>query len=380
MSRLFKYVSSLQKFIKDRSFNNINIKTKEKIYLLDKTEEQDLDDAISNILFTNTQENNLLMSVMLLTIMNGQNKKNKVSIQGYYAATTIELLYNIILIGELDDIKLSKELKTKLTNYITICSNNFLCNNLETIKENPKMSDKVSTIMITSLKMFNNTVDYKLLLNKHVYILEEKKKDNKLLTWYIKDLIIKEEKEEDKSKESKEDKSKEKSKSKIKIILEEKFKNIVPIQKDNFLDYLNKKISTVSELSFCLGWVLGGGDEKKLPRVKKAGRSFGLVYKLYNDFSNIEKDLINSNSNLSNNYIINYGLQSSYEFYMENKQKFITEVMLLEIYTDTVKEIINYIDGKIDEIINETSPDLKSSSGSSNANVNVKNKIKLALD
>ena len=45
---------------------------------------------------------------------------------------------------------------------------------------------------------------------------------------------------------------------------------------------------------------------------------------------------------------------------MESKQKFIEVAMLLDIYTTTIKEIVNNIEARVDEIIDETSPDIKS--------------------
>ena len=45
---------------------------------------------------------------------------------------------------------------------------------------------------------------------------------------------------------------------------------------------------------------------------------------------------------------------------MNNKQKFIEECLKKDMYTDTIKEIISNIEIKVDNIIDETSPDLKS--------------------
>ena len=60
------------------------------------------------------------------------------------------------------------------------------------------------------------------------------------------------------------------------------------------------------------------------------------------------------------NYIINYGLQSAFEMYNEYKMKLIELAISLDMYTDTLKDVISMIDDKIDAIIENSSPELKS--------------------
>jgi hypothetical protein len=45
---------------------------------------------------------------------------------------------------------------------------------------------------------------------------------------------------------------------------------------------------------------------------------------------------------------------------MNNKERFIQDSMNLDIFTCTIKEIIDGIENKVDEIIDQTSPDIKS--------------------
>jgi hypothetical protein len=60
------------------------------------------------------------------------------------------------------------------------------------------------------------------------------------------------------------------------------------------------------------------------------------------------------------NYVVNYGLHHSYDLFMKHKQKFLESCMLLDTYTMTIKEIIHYIESEVEQIIDQTSPDLKS--------------------
>ena len=97
----------------------------------------------------------------------------------------------------------------------------------------------------------------------------------------------------------------------------------------------------------------------------KLSKYYTMMYKLAEDFENIENDVMNQVDGICKNYVVNYGLQNSYEVFMTNKQKFIEELMTLDMFTNTIKEIINYIEHKVDMIIDETSPDLKSSCSNS---------------
>ena len=56
-------------------------------------------------------------------------------------------------------------------------------------------------------------------------------------------------------------------------------------------------------------------------------------YQISNDFSNIDQDLKNNDDGVTLNYVINCGIQESYEKFMDSKQKFIEEAMNLEIFS-----------------------------------------------
>lgn len=88
------------------------------------------------------------------------------------------------------------------------------------------------------------------------------------------------------------------------------------------------------------------------------------MYKISKDFENLSADIKNSTT-YSTNYVLNYGLQDGYEVFLNNKQKFIEESMVDDLYTNTIKEIIDTIEANVDMIIDQTSPDLKSTYSSS---------------
>lgn len=315
MSRLGRYKDSLDKFLKERSC----------LYNTDN-------DNIKKIIDDNFKKQNLLLSILFLTIMNSRNKKNNVSMQGYYGASCINILNIIVNVTKNKDTIIQKYGYGdyhKTLNYLIICSNKSLFQNIETLKNNvsPEMA---INIYIKIMEIYHKKItalleDIKIESKK---TLEKKKFD--LLKWYIRD-----------------DKN-----------MQESYKSIEKISKKDFHDHLEKKIGCVCELTMCIGWLLGCGDIKSLDKIKNIAKDFTIVIKIANDFNNLESDILNKNNF---NYIINYGLQDAHELFMDNKQQFIEKCMLADIYTATIKEIINYLEKSVDDIIDETSPDLKSS-------------------
>ena len=89
MSRLGRYKESLNRFINDRSC------------LFD--EDRIPNAKIESIIYNKVKNSDLLLSIMFLTIMNNQNKKNSKSIQGYYAASSIQILQILLQVIENKD-------------------------------------------------------------------------------------------------------------------------------------------------------------------------------------------------------------------------------------------------------------------------------------
>lgn len=57
-----------------------------------------------------------------------------------------------------------------------------------------------------------------------------------------------------------------------------------------------KKTTSLFEISFVLGWLYGGGDQEKLPLVKKAAHHFGLAFQIGDDLGDMEQDQRNGRS------------------------------------------------------------------------------------
>jgi hypothetical protein len=290
---------------------------------------------IKSISYNLIQDSDWILSILLLTIMNNQNKKKHISLQGYYAAAGIEFIKTMINIIDKRE-KIKEDYGDNnyhiLIKYLQNCANVSIYQNLENVKDNVEASESIN-ILMKVLNICNNNLTCVKLLDEYKLEVDENERPNPdLFKWYIKD-----------------DKE-----------IGEEFKKFKKIKKESMDKYIEKKITSLTELTLCCGWLMGCGDINKLSKVKSVAKYFSILYKLSQDFESIDKDLKNSTNGITTNYVINFGLQESYELFMDNKQKFLEEVMLLDIYTSTIKEIMNYIENKVDTIIDETSPDLKS--------------------
>lgn len=327
MSRILKYKESLLKFIKDRSclFDENNLPEKD----------------VEVFLMNNIKRNNMILPILFLTIMNNQNKKNGLSLQGYYVASSIEFLDIVLNILEKKK-EIKKEINKQFNDgqininmiiqYLIFCVNKSLYQNLECIKRFVHPNLFIS-IFMNLIEIYNETISFQNIFNNNIKLeIAESKLNNDILKWYIRDNNQ----------------------------LKEKYFQLKQITIESLNNYINKKIGSLCVLAICAGWILGGGNEKELNKIKKIGRYFSMIFKLARDFCSIEKDIVNCKNGITTNYVINYGLQESYELFMYNKQKFIEETMMINIYTTTIKEIIDSIETKVDEIIDETSPDIKS--------------------
>lgn len=318
MIRIARYKDSINRFIKDKSNlfeNKSNIK-------------------ISNLIYEKVKTNDKLQSILFLTIMNNQNKKKKISIQGYHIAVMIEylnILSNLIKNKQREIATHGVLTYNQTINYLLITSHKLLYENYMSI--DTKLTGK--NILSKMLKIFNEIVSHDRLFTPHNFILNKKKPKSDTIKWYFQ------------------------NNNNIKRA----FMNLNQINIKSYEKYVNSKVLKLSELAMMLSWHIGNSDIKHIPQIKKAAKYFSTIYRLSNDFNTIEEDIIcgsTSPKRFTTNYVVNYGLQKSYEDFMDNKQKFLESLMLLDIYTNTTRELIYHIENKVESIIDQTSPDLKS--------------------
>lgn len=311
MSRLYRYRESVNRFIRDKS----NI----------------LSDKNHNIIIQNEiKRSDFILPILFLTVLNNQSKKYNLNINGYNMCAYIESLHLVIrIIDKRREYiqKYDEKTYNDAIQYLLINSNKLLYQCIESI-QHITTADNIINIIILILSTTNNYINYFITLNtferSNIYI------NNDVVKWYIKNNNQYED-----------------------IIVDDHLK-IYQVNNESFLNYLNNKLGNLCELLVILTQIItmNMNNEKELILIKNASKYFAILYKLSNDFYNLNNDTKNNNEL---NYVINYGIEDSYEFFIDNKQKFIEACVLLNIYSITIKEILNYMEESIDNIIDTAS-------------------------
>lgn len=320
MSRIQKYKESLVRFIKDKS-------------CLMEDENNITNAPLNAYIYSKIKEEDLIFPILLLTTINNQNKKNHISVQGYYVATVMEFMTLLIQFIENEE-NIKKEsgdtFYMKLCNNLFIYINKSLQQNFESVK-NVLQGQILINVIMNSIDLVNNSFKVINSLYDFKFSVTNKNCHSNIIDWYLKNNVE----------------------------LSNKFNSFKQVTKESMMDYIEKKYVNSCELALSLGWIIGSGDSKDSNKLKKTARSFAIMYKIAKDFENLEDD-IKKNEGSTSNYVLNFGFQEGYEVFLDNKQKFIEESMIEDIYTNTIKEIIDIIEENIDIVIDQTSPDLKS--------------------
>lgn len=319
-TRLISYQKSVKNYILNRS-------------LISKSE-------IKNLIYNQIQDDNFILPITLLTIMNGQQKKNKLKLtHGYEIASGIELLIVITQILQIKKkiiIKPKFELidSTTITMLIPLINLSFMHSiELFTIHQKPE----------TTIRLI--TEGYKQ-LNQKIYKIFETIK-----TFEI-PIDIKNDKKTD--------------------LYNFHFQNpniFEKLSQKNFLshDFLMKYIDDIygnlSTISVYIGWIIGGSSLDCDKYINLIGRYLGILLKLEYDFTHIEEDAqFCIENNFTLNYVINMGLQKSFELFDDSKKKLNEYLLILKITSTTIKEFIDVLDKNINFVLENSSPNLKCTS------------------
>lgn len=305
MSRISRYQESIQKFIKNK-----NIET----YFSDE-----YNDLINKKLL----ESEHLCSIILSTIFNHNSKKSNIKGHGYFLGISIDIL--LILLE-------TKSISQNLNNNLIIGVYKLLHENTNIIKST---NDEIIN------KIILKTYEY---FNSHVYNILSFSQKYQIKKMIKSDLLN------------------------LNTITNEMYKKISCMNKysyNDIIDYIKKIYGSIGKIIIVLSWILGGGsyDKKIISSLESVGEKFGMIYKICNDFNNIIDDINNCDSkiNISKNIVINIGIQESFALFMELKSSFYEESLKLDIYTHTMKEVIDELEAKMDKCIENSKVDMKSS-------------------
>jgi hypothetical protein len=271
------------------------------------------------------------LAIILLTTMNNVRGSKQKNIHGYSMSAGIDILTMIAKLTDnrtyYEDIHGKERLKNTLNELISGIYKS-LFENLETVKHStpPEIGFKISQICLEQLsdKIYDITKYYTYSPSKKMI-----KTDVSTLKFKNKDLI------------------------------KNRYSKLYRLEKEEMTKYIDEKFGSLCKLTLILGWILGGGDEKTIETLEKIGNNLGYIMKIYYDFINIEKDIENA-SKTTYNLIANIGVKESYILYIENKTLFIEGCCLLDIYSNTTKEILDILEEQIDDCLEKSNIDLRS--------------------
>lgn len=306
MSRISRYQESINRFIKNKScINEVNEKDRNEIHDIIKKSEN-------------------MPSIILLTVMGNRGRKNNVSLHGYYMAAGIQLLEVVARLMEKEQ---GCGLISKLVGLTNIC----LLQNMESIQSQfPK--DTIVRIWNNSMRIANTKI-YNLVKDNDIQCEAENIRETDIIKYHFSNINA--------------------------DFAKNKLMSLKKIKYESLMQFIQDKYGTVCKTALLLGWIMGGGDDKMIKTLEKTGMNMALMLKTSYDFINLESDLEMA-TGCTKNLIINLGFQNTFELFVDNKQKFIEGCISLDIYTNTMKEIIDLMENKIDTIIDRTSPDLRS--------------------
>lgn len=68
---------------------------------------------------------------------------------------------------------------------------------------------------------------------------------------------------------------------------------------EDYLEISHRKTASLFEVSFCFGWIFGGGDLDQLEKLSEMARDFGFVFQALDDYADIDQDAsLNPSKNL----------------------------------------------------------------------------------
>jgi hypothetical protein len=305
MSRIYRYKESIDKFFKSKSFIN------------------DIDIIYKNHILDISLKNDYFISIVLLTVMNNVSKKNNLSLHGYFIASGIESLYLITTIYDNMHYYNNKIGTTAINNLKLLVNNNIyrsLSQNIDSIslyfqKEKIiKINSVVNKYITQKLEKINNTFDEPINIWQHNDFLKYKSYDKKY---------------------------------------KNKLQNIKTYNKQDFLNYIDTLYGNICKITLISGYLLGGGDEKIIPKLEMLATYMSQLIKVATDFNNVDFDIENSNNCIYNSVVI-LGYQDAFEIFQTSKEKFVEGCMQLDIHTNTIKEIIDVLEERIDQFIDNT--------------------------
>lgn len=323
MNRLEKYKDSLKKFVADRTT----------IY------QPSLPNKLTDIVNNDLKAYDFILPILFLTMVNNYNKKTNSYIQSYHSACSImcvDLLKNVILNRSAYNERYGSNMVSQAILHYNNCAHHSMYQNIQSIKGNMQHVE-VLDIYSKCFQLLNDILGP----NKLHQISSIKSSGVKcvddpickdVLTWYLKNI----------------------GNAQKYIVLDK-------MTVDCYKDLYRKKNLAVITFLFEMWFCMSGEGTQHYASVENLSKSFSKIHTIYTDFRNITNKQYNPNYNgFTTNYVINHGLQHSYNIYITQKTKFVELCMNLDVYTNTLNEIVDYVEEEIDKFVEKTDPEMKS--------------------
>jgi len=107
------------------------------------------------------------------------------------------------------------------------------------------------------------------------------------------------------------------------------------------IEIIYKKTISLFEISFCLGWIFGGGDLAKLSLVRKCSYHFGMAFQIADDIKDFEEDL---KKNKKLNIAITLGKQKALDLFVKEIEKTKDLMKKLNLFSLEFINLINLIE------------------------------------
>jgi len=315
MSRINSYRDNLTKNL-NKILINVNPKTKD-------------------LICESLKKYNFIIPIITLSTLNIFNKKYKHDIHGYYLALIICLLEVLCL-----NPTISKDIEIEINNLI----DDLISSNSSIIKMNIEKESDVYQYLMSKMngkqKEIVNPKDFTETINKISYEINGYKKiiNNIPKFTFVRNTLhtvnynfINEE-------------------------MKTKLKNLKKIQPNEIINYVKESFCSLCRLSIVLSSLIGT-DDYDLVKYEKLGKFLGLFIHLGYDFINYETD-IEKATLYSDNLIINLGIQKSFELFNKSKEKLVEKCLSNNLYSSTIKDIINNISKNVNEFIERSNVSL----------------------
>jgi hypothetical protein len=302
MSRISRYQESIEKFIKNKNINE---------YF-----SQEYGDLILDKLIKSDH----LCGIILSTIFNHNSKKSNVKGHGYFLGIIVDIILIMINMNNINQ------------NF----NNNLIIGIYKLLNENTNILKSNNEEQIN--KIINKTYEY---FNQNIYNIIEIPQKLQIKKMIKSDLLN------------------------LKTITDTMYKKISSMNRyhqEDLINYITKSYGNIGKIVIVLSWIMGGGilDKKILNALEIIGEKFGMIYKICKDFDDIISDINNCENNITKNIVVNIGIQESFALFMDLKSSFYEESFKLNIYTHTMKEVIDELEAKIDKCIENSKVDMKS--------------------